>query len=209
MQKLVDLIQELSKDKKLVTIIHKKISSFKAMQKKSSLVLFQELCFCILTANFNAKRAIEIQENINDGFNTFSKNKLSTYLKKYGHRFPNARTKYICCSRAYQKDLKNILFSFENTDQRRDWLVKNIKGLGYKEASHFLRNIGFLDVAIIDFHIVDILVDNKIIEKPKTLSKKEYVMIENKLKILSKKVNLSLGELDLYLWFSETGSVLK
>ena len=90
----------------------------------------------------------------------------------------------------------------------REWLVKNVKGLGMKEASHFLRNIGFKDLAIIDFHIVDILVENKIINKPKNLNK-EYIKIEEKLRGIAKKVKLSLAELDLYLWYMETGKVLK
>lgn len=209
MQKIIQLIKELSKDKKLKTIIQSKITTFKKLQTKSSLILFQELCFCILTANFNAKRAIDIQEKIKDGFNTFSEKQLAEKLKKFGHRFPNNRAKYIIDSRKFQKDLKKIIFSINNSLERREWLVKNIKGLGYKEASHFLRNIGFLDVAIIDFHIVDVLVDYKIIVKPKTITKKEYLLIEDKLKKIAKETKLSLGELDLYLWYFETNTVLK
>jgi len=209
MNKLVSLVEDLSKHKNVSSQVNNKISSFKALQNKSSEELFQELCYCILTANYNAKKAMYIQDNIKDGFNTCSQSELETYLKKYGHRFPNARANYICCSRQFQKGLKKILFSFNNSNERREWLVKNIKGLGFKEASHFLRNIGFMDVAIIDFHIVDVLVNNHIIEKPKTLSKKEYLAIEDKLKLLAKKTKMSLGELDLYLWYSETGTILK
>ena len=84
-----------------------------------------------------------------------------------------------------------------------------MKGLGYKEASHFLRNIGFDDFAIIDFHIIDILSRYNLIEKPKALTKKRYLKIENLLKEIAKKSNLSLAELDLYLWYMETGKVLK
>jgi N-glycosylase/DNA lyase len=209
MLQINQLIKDLLKNEKLEKIILSKITTFKKMQKKSSFVLFQELCYCILTANFNAKRAIEIQEKIKDGFNTFSEEQLAKKLKELGHRFPNNRAKYIVDSRQFQKDLKKILLSFNNTIERREWLVKNIKGFGYKEASHFLRNIGFLDVAIIDFHIVDILVDYNVIKKPKTMTKKEYLLIENKLKKIAKEVKLSLGELDLYLWFSETKTIYK
>ena len=78
-----------------------------------------------------------------------------------------------------------------------------------KEASHFLRNVGFEDYAIIDFHIIDILEKYGLIEKPKTMTKNKYLEIEDILKKLAKKVNLSLAELDLYLWYKETGKVLK
>ncbi|MHA2326793.1 MAG: 8-oxoguanine DNA glycosylase, partial [Promethearchaeota archaeon] len=91
----------------------------------------------------------------------------------------------------------------------RDWIVKNIKGIGYKEGSHFLRNIGYNNLAIIDFHIIDLLVKSHLIEKPKTLTKKKYLEIEELLKLIGKKLKLNLAELDLYLWYTETGKVLK
>ncbi|MDD3245216.1 MAG: N-glycosylase, partial [Candidatus ainarchaeum sp.] len=139
----------------------------------------------------------------------FSLDQLSNKLKEYGHRFPNTRANFICLSRIYKDNLKEELFKNKTEENKREWLVKNIKGLGYKEASHFLRNIGYKDLAIIDFHIIDILVDNKKIEKPKTITKAKYLEIENILRKLGKKVNLSLAELDLYLWFLETGKIYK
>ena len=68
--------------------------------------------------------------------------------------------------------------------------MKNIKGVGMKESSHFLRNIGFRGVAIIDFHIVDLLVAEGLIEKPKTITPKIYLEIEDVLKNLAKKSNI-------------------
>ena len=105
----------------------------------------------------------------------------------------------------------NIINSNSEEQEIREWLVKNIKGLGYKEASHFLRNIGFKNIAIIDYHIIDILARYRIIKKPKTrsLTRKRYLEIERVLRELSEKTGLALGELDLYLWFLETGRVLK
>ena len=91
----------------------------------------------------------------------------------------------------------------------RDWFAKTIKGLGYKEASHFLRNIGFKNIAIIDFHIIDLLEKFGIIQKPKTLTKKKYIEIEQILRKIGERVNLSLDELDMYLWYMETKEVLK
>ena len=96
-----------------------------------------------------------------------------------------------------------------NEQEIRKWLVKNIKGIGYKEASHFLRNIGFKNIGIIDFHIIDLLTRFRLIKKPKTLGKKKYLEIEKTLKELSEKLNIGLAKLDLYLWYIETGKILK
>ena len=126
-------------------------------------------------------------------------------LKKLGYRFPNKRAEYIVESRKCAKSLKNL----KKGPEAREWLVKNVKGLGYKEASHFLRNIGYTDVAIIDFHIVDLLADYRLIKKPKTMTKKNYLKIEKLLRKIAENVNLNLGELDLYLWYMETGKILK
>jgi len=90
-----------------------------------------------------------------------------------------------------------------------EWLVKNISGIGYKEASHFLRNIGFTNLAIVDFHILNLLARHGLIEKPKTLTRKKYLEIEEVLRAIAEKLDLNLAELDLYLWYMETGKVLK
>ncbi|MBD3312247.1 N-glycosylase/DNA lyase [archaeon] len=188
-------MKELLKDIKKVDkkkLIEKKMNAFKNNKE-----IFSELCYCILTANFNAERAIIIQKKVGEGFKELSEKELASRLKELGYRFPNIRAKYIIEARG-----KELIME-------REWLVNNIKGLGYKEASHFLRNTGHDDYAIIDFHIIDLLARHGVIKKPKNLSKKNYLLIENKLKTIGEKAGLSLGELDLYLWYLETGKVLK
>jgi N-glycosylase/DNA lyase len=197
---------EKSKKSKIKTTIESRIADFK--KKKSSNEIFQELCFCILTANFNAERSIAIQNKLQNKFLTFPEKTLAKKLKELGHRFPNARAKYIVEARKHKDALINLISS-KKENEIREWLVKNIKGLGYKESSHFLRNIGYGNSAIIDFHILDILEKNKLIIRPKTLSRKKYLETENLLRKIAKKSNLNLAELDLHLWFSETGKVLK
>ena len=112
-------------------------------------------------------------------------------------------------AREYKEELEKILFSNTTSDGLRDWIVKNIKGIGYKECSHFLRNIGFNDYAIIDFHIVDLLVHYNLIDKPKTMTKRKYLEIEEVLKEIGTILNLNMAQLDLYLWYLETGKILK
>ena len=203
--KLLSQLKKL-KNSEISKLVAKRISEFEKI--KSKVKIFQELCFCILTANFNAERAIKIQESIGKGFLEFSKQKLASLLKKLGHRFPKTRASYIIEAREFLDRIYMITKSYD-CYSAREWLVKNIKGIGYKEASHFLRNIGCKNLAILDFHVLDLLARNKIIHKPKILTKKKYLTIENKLKNFAKMLNLSLAELDLYLWYLETGKILK
>ena len=207
MQELLDSIESL-KNSDIGKTISLRIEEFKKLGKKTDDELFKELCFCILTANFNAEKSIKIQDEIGECFLDDSEDELKLKLKKLGHRYPNMRANYIIQSRKCKDSLKRVTSSSDNK-AIRDWIVKNVKGLGWKECSHFLRNIGFDDYAIIDFHIIDILVKNNLIKRPKTLTKNKYLEIENILKDISKKLNLSLAELDLYLWYLETGKILK
>ena len=207
MNNLINKIESL-KNSEIEGLVNDRIKEFKKINKKSNDELFKEMCFCILTANFTAEKTIKIQDQIGECFLTDSKTELSKKLKNLGHRFPNTRAEYIVESAKYRNKLEEIT-QFHDSKKLREWIVRNVKGLGYKEASHFLRNIGFDDYAIIDFHIVDILVDHNLIERPKTLTKRKYLEIENLLRDLARKTDLSLAELDLYLWYMETGKILK
>ena len=201
-ESVIKLVEDL-KQKPVKSIIDARMEEFAGLGKKSDNDTFKELCFCLLTANFNARGGIKIQKEIGDGFLHLSEKQLSELLTRLGHRFPNSRAKFIIEAR---ENFKKINLRDENI---RESLVKNIKGLGMKEASHFLRNIGFSNYAIIDFHIIDFLVRNGLTEKPKTLTEKKYLEIESVLEKIAEKTNLSLGEIDLYLWYLETGKVLK
>jgi len=208
MKKLIESVNTLKRSD-LKSVIDNKIVEFKKLGTKPASELFKELCFCILTANFNAERGIKIQKELGGNFLEDKEIELALRLKKAGHRFPNTRAKYIVEARKHKNILKDAIKKSGSEHELRDYLVKKVKGIGYKECSHFLRNIGFDNCAIIDFHIVDILRDNKLIKPVKTMSKKIYLHIESVLSKLAKKLGLTLAELDLYLWYLETGKVLK
>jgi len=200
---------EYLKRSQVRTLVEKRISEFKNLRRKPSREIFKELCFCILCANYSAERSIKIQREIDEGFLTFSESQLVRKLKETGHRFPKTRASYIISARKYRDSIKKIVESFKDPRELRDWLVKNIRGIGPKEASHFLRNIGYVELAILDFHILDLLARYGIIEKPKTLTRLRYLKIEEKLREIAKRVGLNMAELDLYLWYMETGKILK
>ncbi len=206
-----ELIREVNglRSKEVSKLIAIRMREFERLGKSSAEEIFKELAFCLLTANYSAEGGIRIQRAIGDGFITLPKEELERRLRELGHRFPKARAEYIVEARKLLPKLKDILSSFKDEKSLREWLVKNVRGLGYKEASHFLRNIGYKNVAIIDYHIVDVLVRYGIIEKPKSLTRRKYLEIESILEKIAEKTGLALGELDLYLWYMETGKVLK
>lgn len=188
-------------------IVSNKMQEFQSLKKSSNIILFQELCFCLMAANFNAEKSLRIQNALKEELYTLSQDELANKLKELGHRFPNTRAKYIVEARTH--NLRKILDSYNNDLDLRNYFAKNIKGLGLKESSHFLRNIGYENLAIIDFHIIDLLVKSNIIIKPKTITPKIYLEAEDILKKIGKKAKLTLAELDLYLWYIETGKIIK
>jgi N-glycosylase/DNA lyase len=214
MEKDIELLLkkiENLKNSQIKEIVDSRLEEFGAVRLGGPDEIFKELCFCLMTANFSATGGIKIQKEIDDGFLHLNEENLSQKLSELGHRFPNARAKYVVQSRNKKDELIKLLNEMGDEIVLREWIVKNIKGLGMKESSHFLRNIGFKNLAIIDFHIIDLLANHGLIEKPKnkSLTPKKYIEIENVLHEISKKSGLSLGELDLYLWYLETGKILK
>ena len=130
-------------------------------------------------------------------------------MRSLGYRFPNIRTRYIVEARRHIGSIKKTITSISDAKRIREWLIKNVKGIGPKEASHFLRNIGFTNLAILDFHIINILTRYGIIVKPKNLTWKRYLEIEEKIRNIADQCNINMAELDLYLWYMEREKILK
>ncbi len=146
---------------------------------------------------------------IKDGFLTMDKDSLALLLRELGHPYYEKRAEYIIEARKYSR-IFDIVSHFRDERLAREWLARNIKGIGYKEASHFLRNVGYKNVAIIDRHIIRAMVKYGLIENaPKSLTRKKYIELEKMLEKIAKDAELTLAELDLYLWYMETGKVLK
>jgi N-glycosylase/DNA lyase len=244
-QNLIEKIEQL-KNSSIAKIITERMKEFERLGKEKEDKVFSELCFCLLTANFQAEKCIKIQKEMGRDFLHLPEEELAKKLKQAGHRFWPQRANRIVVARDCKTELCSLVMK-ESGKKMRDWLVKNVKGLGMKESSHFLRNIGYKDVAIIDFHIIDLLADEGLVEKryekdnlinnddelpkprvlrasetiersstndkiilnSKSLTPKKYLEIEKILAELGEKVNLNLAELDLYLWYMETGKILK
>ena|SRR3990167_6020634 len=188
------------------TLIETRLKEFQEVKNSDSDRWFSELCFCILTANSRAQTAINIQNEVGiEGFKNYSQEKLSNIIRQNKHRFHNNKAKYIVESRKFF-DIKNILNQFKYGIEAREFLAKTVKGLGFKESSHFLRNVGYSDVAIIDRHILRFMLENRLItEIPKIIKKSDYLKFEDILRSIDPK----LDRLDLIIWQKVTGKVLK
>jgi len=205
---LAKLIGKL-KSSEVSELVAEKMREFKKFGRKGNEVWFSELCFCILTANSTAKLGMKIQGELGDELLALPKKELTRRLKELGHRFYNKRADFIVSARKFDR-IKDIITKFSDVQRAREWLVENVDGIGWKEASHFLRNVGFEDVAILDRHILALIREHGLIERaPKTLTRRRYLEIEEKLKELAEKVGLPLAELDLYMWYLKTGWVSK
>jgi N-glycosylase/DNA lyase len=207
-EQLIEKITNL-KNSEVGKIVENRVGEFREIRDKGENAVFSEMCFCILTANYTSEGGIRVQREIGEGFLHLDEENLAKRLKEIKYRFPNLRAKYIVKSREKKTEVFSKIKNEKNTRELREFLVENIYGFGMKEASHFLRNIGILDFAVLDFHIIEVLQKYKIIEKPKTITKKKYLEIEEKLERISKKCEISQGELDFYLWYLETGKILK
>jgi len=189
--------------------IERRLADFSAFKEKNSSDWFNELCFCILTGNAKAATALAIEKEMgHDGFHTHSQSEICACLRQHAHRFHNNKSRYIVEARMFV-DVKERLRGMDDREAR-EWLATNVNGLGMKEASHFLRNVGYTSVAIVDRHIIRGLLDAGLLKvKPKTISRKTYLEIEQKLERIAEQAKMTLAELDLYLWYLKTGRVWK
>ena len=198
--------------------IQKRLAEFKETWRKGdNKDIHVELSFCILTPQSKAKNAWQAITTLRDNGLLFNgeAEEISEYLNIV--RFKNNKAKYLVELREKMKDengniiTKEIFEKFKNTEEARNWIVKNIKGMSFKEAGHFLRNVGFgEDVAILDRHILRNLVRLGVIDEiPKTISPKTYLSIEKKLREYCRMIDIPMDELDLLLWYREAGEIFK
>jgi N-glycosylase/DNA lyase len=180
--------------------------------------LWEEMVYCIFTAGASAKMGLRSVEALRPLLATGHQKDMTSALVAAGaHRFPNARPGYVVVTRDYLQAsfsmrLRERLKSFRDPLERRDWLATEprIKGLGYKEASHYLRNIGFKGFSILDKHIVRCLAELGVVDsaRPPT-NRKRYLETEAAMRQFADNVSIDFDELDLLLWSIKAGEILK
>ena len=180
--------------------------------------LWEELVYCIFTAGASARMGLRSVEAIRPLlFEGTHEEMTRSLMEARAHRYPRARPGYIIVTRDFlQEDcrmrLRERLLSFDDAFARRDWLARErrIKGLGYKEASHFLRNIGLGGYAILDKHILRSLCELGVTDSPQPpATRARYLKTEEQLRAFAQEARIDFDELDLVLWSMKTGEILK
>ncbi len=198
--------------------IRNRLAEFKQLwQAADDKKIFAELAFCLCTPQSKATAAdLAIRRAIETGSLYDGKaEEIATHLTRSGVRFANNKSRYIHEARQYfsrngELKIKSTL-NLDDLFGLRVWLCENVKGFGMKEASHFLRNIGFGDnLAILDRHILKNLKMYGVISAiPKTLGKPIYLEIDERVRKFSQRVRIPMAEIDLLFWSEETGQIFK
>ncbi len=198
--------------------IRARLAEFAAIRRSADdPALFEELVYCIFTAGASAKMGLNSLARVRKHLPKGSHEKLENALVG-AHRYPRARAGYIVHTRDYLQSahglrMRELLASFgRQAETRRDFFAANhgIKGIGYKEASHYLRNIGYRGYAILDKHILRTLHECGVLESPAPpTTKKKYLVSEELMRKFAKEIRIDFDELDLLLWSNKTGEILK
>ena len=211
------LLEELLTDYQVKKrAISSRLEEFQKCFQEGDLSIFKELCFCILAANSSAEMGMKTLAAIEDILMEADLERLQGRLSR-GFRYWRIRPSYIIHTREYLKQaygfkLQDLLRSFSDSDSRRAYFAmnKNIKGIGFKEASHFLRNIGYRHYAILDKHILKSMVELGIIRRNNhPIRPDRYCRIELRMRSFADQTGIGMDELDLLLWSRKTGKILK
>jgi len=187
-------------------------------QSGSDTRLWEEMVYCIFTAGASAKMGLIAVNAVRPLLSDGNRAAITRALKKPpAYRFHNVRAAHLVTTREFLRKnlsmrLRDQLDSFQDAVERRDWLARTpgIKGLGYKEASHFLRNIGFKGYGILDKHIVRCLCELGVIDSPKPpTTRARYLETERCMRQFAADARIDFDELDLLLWSMKTGEILK
>lgn len=197
-------------DKKLRARVLERAEEFLLNNKAGEDIWFRELVLCILTANssfISAYKALNCVFEYN--FFSLDQYKLSKILKECGYRFYNLKSKYLMEAKSLYGSLKKIIKPLADRDQweAREFLVNKVNGIGYKEASHFLRNVGYFDLAIIDRHVLRFITD--IVGDIKLRKRRDYFLVEGLLRSIADGLNIQVGLLDLFIFFKQTKTLVK
>jgi N-glycosylase/DNA lyase len=131
--------------------------------------IWRRLLFCILSSQVNTRAAVSATDSILNEVPFFQEQigVSQVYAKAKGilsredvkYRFPDHRSRNIAHSwftfAQVENNLYDYLESFDSEVAAREWVTGLFPGLGFKQASMFLRDIGYsIRLCIIDTHIL-------------------------------------------------------
>ena len=196
--------------------IERRLEEFRRLRTASDERMLAELAFCLFAIQTSARRSdAAVRELVNsDLLVRGTPGQVARVLRRHV-RFHNHKAQYLVAARerfegtpgAFRRQL-GVLAQASET---REWLVRDIDGFGYKEASHFLRNIGRGDgLAILDRHVLRNLRRHGILRSvPDSLTRSRYLGIEEKVQRFARDARIPMAALDLLFWSRETGEIFK
>lgn len=172
-----------------------------------------ELMYCLMTPQTSAESADKVVGRLKQLLFETSAVDPEPILRDRRHyiRFHKTKTQRLLKMKEEFPTIASALATSASPVELREWLVKHVKGLGYKEATHFLRNIGRNGgLTILDRHILRNLQRYGAIRTvPKSLTKKRYLSVERRFIEFSGSIGIPVDELDLLFWSMETGEIRK
>jgi len=192
------------------TAIQQRLNDFHSVTREE---YFYELVYCFMTPQSSAVNSGKAQRMLMaHNFQTAEVDpEPLLHHKEHYIRFHKTKAKLLVAMKRQYDDILRKISNGEPAFEKRKWLAENVKGIGYKEATHFLRNVGLNDgLAILDRHILKNLKKHGAIRSlPKTLTKKKYLVLEQRFQKFAVDIGIPIDELDLLFWSNETGEILK
>ena len=197
--------------------ILRRLDDFREVGLRSDRELFEELAFCLLAIQTKARVAdATVRALVTNGSLWLGAEGSLAHALRHRVRFHNHKATYLVRARERffpdgRPGLRRFLDGFASNLDARAGLVREIDGLGLKEASHFLRNIGRGDgLAILDRHVLRNLQRHRVIGRlPASLTARRYLRIEETMRAFSDFAEIPMEALDLVFWCRETGEIFK
>ncbi|MDJ0274020.1 MAG: N-glycosylase/DNA lyase [Aigarchaeota archaeon] len=195
-------------------LIERRIAEFRSVDRSDPFRLFEELAFCVMTPQSKAKAALRAIDELKASGLLLSgrASEVAEVMRRNGIRFHVRKARYLVLNRRLLRGEPAVLVALlqGETGSVRDALVERVWGFGLKEASHFMRNVGFTGIAVLDRHVLRWMEVLGAIERvPRSLTRRTYLELEQRFLALSGELGMSPEELDLLLWYASTGEVLK
>ena len=176
--------------------------------------IWRQKVFCVLSSQFNSQKAATIADQILQLVPFFEHSMPTPAIEEaclkflssepVGYRFPKVRARQIslCWFPFYQikDEYQEFVTSCGSEESARDIIIETFPGIGLKQASMFLRNIGASrNLSVIDVHVLFYLrvchrwdVDQ--------LTPKLYLQAEDILRNDASRYDLDLNSFDVIVW---------
>ncbi len=212
MPSAVDLVRELIRLRgtSVAERVEERLREFERIGRSGERAWMRELAFCLLAANFSGVAAYEMAVGLDESSLLWEgeEGEIEAFLRRAGHRFPAARAGFIVGARERIGWVRRVIPRLPS-GEARDVLRREIRGIGMKEASHFLRNVGRRDLAILDRHVLSLMEEYGVARRPRSLTRRRYLELEGALRGVVEAAGMSMAEADLYLWYMRKGFVFR